>query len=88
MADTKGPIHTIRGYIPKEAWAEFIRKHFVTGAAEERARRGGSAGDICTSLGCPSSHPISGTALTGCTVTTEKDGSTTIYCHYEAVQAR
>ena len=88
MADTKETVHTIRGFIPKEAWAEFIKKHFVTGTAEEQARRAQGAGTICASLGCPSRHPISGTGLTGCTVTTEKDGSTTIHCHYEPVAAR
>jgi hypothetical protein len=87
MADTKEPVHTIRGYIPKEAWAEFIGKHFVTGKAEEHARAQG-AGEICASLGCPRTHPISGTALNGCRVVTERDGSTTIYCTYEPIAAR
>jgi hypothetical protein len=85
MADTKENVHEIRGYIPKEAWAEFIKKHFVTGEAEEHARRAQGAGGICASLGCPSRHPISGSALNGCRVVTERDGSTTIYCTYEPI---
>jgi hypothetical protein len=87
MADTKENTHTIRGYIPKKAWAEFIKQNFVTGSAAEHAQRE-AAGDICAILGCPRTHPISGTALNGCSVTTERDGSTTIYCHYEPVAAR
>ena len=88
MADTNETVHTIRGYIPKEAWAEFIKKHFVTGTAQERLQRGGGGGETCTSMGCPSTHPISGTALTGCSVVTERDGSTTIHCYYEPVATR
>jgi hypothetical protein len=85
MADKKETVHTIHGYIPKEAWAEFIKHHFVTGkAAEEQIRRARTAGDICGSLGCPSTHPHGGGQLSGCTIKTEKDGSTTIYCHYAA----
>jgi hypothetical protein len=88
MADTKENVHTIHGYIPKAAWADFIKNHFVTGEAAERARSELDAGGICASLGCPRTHPISGTALNGCRVVTEKDGSTTIYCTYEPIAAR
>jgi hypothetical protein len=87
MADTKD-VHTIRGYIPKEAWAEFIKQHFVKGEAVEHLQSGRGGGETCASLGCPSTHPISGTALTGCSIVTERDGSTTIHCYYQPVAAR
>jgi hypothetical protein len=83
MADqTKENDHVIHGSVPADEWAKFIKTHFVAGKKAAEAR---SAGDICGSIGCPSKHPISGSKLNGCTVKTESDGSTTIYCHYEAV---
>jgi hypothetical protein len=46
---------------------------------------GGGGSESCTALGCPSTHPISGTALTGCSTVVERDGSTTVHCYYQPV---
>ncbi len=98
MADQpKSSDHIIRGSVPPEEWEKFLKKHFVPtgkgthtdgGAASPKASRSPTMGSICGGLGCPSTHPISGTKLTGCSIVTEHDGSTTIHCHYEAIAAR
>ena len=92
MADeAKRLEHTIHGSVPKDEWEKFFKTHFKPGkqAADpllSRSGRGGS--ESCAALGCPSTHPISGTALTGCSTVVERDGSTTIHCHYQPVASR
>jgi hypothetical protein len=93
MADnTKNNEHVVKGSVPRSEWEKFLRAHFkpsdpavprpaVTADLE-------LGGGICSWLGCPVNHPISGTPLKGCTATIEHDGSLTIYCHYEAISAR
>jgi hypothetical protein len=91
MADkAKSTDHIIHGSVPKDEWEKFIKTHFKPGkaAASPAAGRAPTMGGICGSLGCPSTHPTSGTVLTGCTITTEHDGSTTITCHYAPPTAR
>jgi hypothetical protein len=85
MADqAKSNDHTVHGSFPKVEWEKFVKTHFKP-AEPAAARRSPTVGGVCGDLGCPSTHPISGTRLTGCTITTEHDGSVTIYCHYEPV---
>ncbi|HMF53098.1 MAG TPA: hypothetical protein VK593_02020 [Edaphobacter sp.] len=85
--DTKHIEHTIRGYIPKEAWAKFIQEHFVAeDAAKPAERRSPTMNSICTGLGCPGT--FHGGTLSSCSINTERDGSTTIHCHYSLVAAK
>lgn len=88
MADeAKSTDHVIHGSVPKDEWEKFIKTHFKPGKPTAAPRRAPTMSGICGSLGCPSTHPRSGTPLTGCTITTEHDGSTTIHCHYAPVAA-
>jgi|HubBroStandDraft_6_1064221.scaffolds.fasta_scaffold1992351_1 hypothetical protein len=92
MADeAKRLEHTIHGSVPKDEWEKFLKTHFKPGkqAADPLLSRSGHGGsESCAALGCPSTHPISGTALTGCSTVVERDGSTTIHCHYQPVASR
>jgi hypothetical protein len=85
--ETKSNDHIVHGSVPKDEWEKFLKTHFKPGksAASPAVARSPTMGGICGGLGCPSTHPISGTPLTGCTVSTEHDGSTTIHCHYAAI---
>jgi hypothetical protein len=82
--------YLIHGELPVKEWQEFIKTHLRTGkgaSARISTGRPGEQPKTCTALGCPSTHPISGTALTGCRVVTESDGSTTIKCTYKLNRA-
>jgi hypothetical protein len=83
MADqAKSNDHIVHGSFPKEEWEKFIKTHFKPGKPAAAPSRAPTMSGVCGSLGCPSTHPHTGTVLTGCTITTEHDGSTTIHCHY------
>jgi hypothetical protein len=89
MADEKKPLtHTVHGSVPADEWDRFIKANFKPGKETARAARSPTMGGVCGGLGCPSTHPISGTVLTGCTISVEHDGSTTIHCHYAPIEAR
>jgi hypothetical protein len=90
MADEKKHLeHIIHGSVPKDEWEKFLKTHFKPGkkTVEPLLSRGSGGGgsESCTALGCPSTHPISGTALTGCSTVVERDGSTTVHCYYQPV---
>jgi hypothetical protein len=89
---SKHPEHVIQGTVPPEEWSKFFRQHFVpspeggeVGQSQEAAVK--STGS-CEEYGCPHTHPISGTAITGCTVEITGGRVATVYCHYEAVAHR
>jgi hypothetical protein len=84
--NTKFIEHTIRGSVPPDEFEKFFKQHFspapTGGQAQTAARpRPTDASSICRSLGCPST--FGGGKLRSCSVDVEKDGSTTIHCHYE-----
>jgi hypothetical protein len=88
VADEKKSLqHVIHGTVNPEEWKKFFKQHFSpspTGAVPEqsneaRAKVTGS----CEEFGCPHTHPISGTALTGCRVEIIGGRVTTVYCNYE-----
>ena len=93
MANENKPLeHIIHGSFPADEWEKFLKAHFKPGkpATVPQISRGGggSGGETCTSLGCPSTHPISGDPLTGCSTVIERDGSVSIHCYYGTTTRR
>ncbi len=80
------PEHVIHGTVPHEEWMKFFKKHFVPspkGGEPSEAERAKNTGS-CEDYGCPHTHPISGTAITGCTVEITNGRVVSVYCHYAA----
>ena len=92
MADqTKHNEHVVRGSIPKDEWEKFLKAHFKPSepaVAPARSRAAALGTTICGWLGCPGTHPISGTALKGCRVVTDSHGGVEIHCDYEEIERR
>ncbi|MEI9979617.1 MAG: hypothetical protein WDN23_11575 [Edaphobacter sp.] len=93
MADeAKRLEHIVHGHVPADEWEKFLKTHFKPGKApatpQGKLAPAMMNSGICTWFGCPASHPISGTALNGCSAVAESDGSLTIHCYYEPVAHR
>lgn len=78
--------HVIHGTIPHDEWMKFFKGHFKpspAGKGPEQVAEAAKTTGSCQEYGCPGKHPISGTALTGCTVEISHGRVVTVYCHYE-----
>ena len=88
MARESETEHTIYGTVPEGEWMRFFKEHFkpVPHGGSELVEEARKTTGSCEDYGCPKSHPISGTKLTGCTVEISGGRVVGVNCHYEPVR--